>query len=198
MMEYFTPIQLLCNRVGRQVFESMYSVMLPKPAEFEDPNRPATAHELLTAMAFMRGFMSAAGIPDCSRSARAVIKDVFNGKLKWMAAPPGFNQEEFDKLTFTKVGEKDLTNSGKALLTQVCFLFEAFLYFPIFSLRNVTIWLALNQKVYDWTAASLAMQTHQHIFNRLEELPQIRKVTSKSGINCAAYIEIWMPNFFLL
>lgn len=119
MMDYFTPVQLLCNRVNRKVFESLYSVMLPKPAEFEDKNRPATAHELLTAMAFMRGFMSAAGIPDCSRSARLVIKDVFNGKLKWIAAPPGFDQVEFDKLALIDLPEKDLKNSGKTLLTQV-------------------------------------------------------------------------------
>lgn len=113
------PVQLLCNRVSRKVFESLYSVMLPTPAEFEDKNRPATSHELLTAMAFMRGFMSAAGVPDCSRAARVVIKDVFNGKLKWVAAPPGFNQEEFDKLVLLELPEKDLKNSGKTLLTQV-------------------------------------------------------------------------------
>jgi large subunit GTPase 1 len=119
MMDYFTPVQLLCNRVDRHVFESLYSIMLPKPAEFEDENRPATSHELLTAMAFMRGFMSAAGIPDCSRSARVVIKDVFNGKLKWMAAPPGFDQREFDKLASIELPEKNLKNSGKTLLNQV-------------------------------------------------------------------------------
>jgi large subunit GTPase 1 len=121
MMDYFSPIQLLCNRIGRRVFELLYSIMLPQPAEFEDPNRSATAHELLTSLAFMRGFMSASGIPDCSRSARIIIKDVFNGKLKWVAAPPNFDQTEFDKLSSIELPEKDFKNSGKTILTQVSY-----------------------------------------------------------------------------
>lgn len=62
--------------------------------------------------------MSAAGIPDCSRAARVILKDTFNGKLKWMSAPPGFDQKEFDKMTIVDLPNKDLRNSGKTLLEQ--------------------------------------------------------------------------------
>lgn len=98
-------MQVLCNRVPRIYFESLYSILLPKPAAHEDLNRPPTAHELLTTVAFMRGFMSSAGIPDCSRSAKLILKDVVNGKLRWIAAPPGISQEEFDQITFKSLPE---------------------------------------------------------------------------------------------
>ncbi|KAI6203206.1 60S ribosomal protein L27 [Aphelenchoides besseyi] len=119
MHDFFSPVQLLCTRVPRSVFEAMYSVILPKPADFEDPNRPVSAHELLTTMAFMRGFMSAAGIPDSSRAARIVLKDVFHGRMKWIAAPPNFNQREFDKFTVMELPVKDVTKTGETLLQQL-------------------------------------------------------------------------------
>lgn len=76
--------------------------------------------------------MSAAGIPDCSRAARLIIKDVANGKVKWIAAPPNISQEEFDKYTygkFLKDGEdKSSKKKGNALLQQVYYLFEVYLY----------------------------------------------------------------------
>lgn len=55
MRECFGPIGLLATRIPRKCFELMYSVMLPPPAEHENPNRPPTAHEVLTSVAFMKG-----------------------------------------------------------------------------------------------------------------------------------------------
>lgn len=42
-----------------------------------------------------RGFMTARGQPDQSRSARYVLKDYVNGKLLYCHAPPELEQEEF-------------------------------------------------------------------------------------------------------
>lgn len=42
-----------------------------------------------------RGFMTANGQPDQSRSSRYVLKDYVNGKLLFCHAPPGRKQEEF-------------------------------------------------------------------------------------------------------
>lgn len=42
-----------------------------------------------------RGFMTARGQPDQSRSARYVLKDYVNGRLLFCHAPPGYKQEEF-------------------------------------------------------------------------------------------------------
>lgn len=105
LSDYYSPVQLLINRVPKKYFEALYSILLPKPADHEDDDKKPTAHELLTTIAFMKGFMSAGGIPDCSRAARMVLKDVVNGKLKWIAAPPGTSQNEFDEITFKSLPE---------------------------------------------------------------------------------------------
>jgi large subunit GTPase 1 len=118
MRDFFSPVHLLCSRVPRTYFEAMYSVLLPKPAEHEDPNRPPTAHELLTTVAFMKGFMSSSGIPDCSRAARLILKDVVSGKLRWIAAPPGIPQEEFDKYSFDSLPEKKQATRTESLLLE--------------------------------------------------------------------------------
>lgn len=44
-----------------------------------------------------RGFMTARGQPDQSRSARLVLKEYVNGRLLFCHAPPGYKQEEFHK-----------------------------------------------------------------------------------------------------
>ncbi|VDO33317.1 unnamed protein product [Onchocerca flexuosa] len=49
--------------------------------------------------------MSSSGVADCSRAARLVLKDVVNGKVKWVAAPPNIDQKEFDKLTYNILDE---------------------------------------------------------------------------------------------
>lgn len=42
-----------------------------------------------------RGFMTARGQPDQSRSARYVLKDYVTGKLLYSHAPPDLQQDEF-------------------------------------------------------------------------------------------------------
>lgn len=118
--DYFSPVQLLCNRIPRRHFELLYSVLLPKPAEHEPENRPPTAHELLTTVAFMKGFMAASGIPDCSRSARLILNDVVNGKLIWAACPPGCSQSDYDEWVAPE--KSDHSGFGENLLQQVHFL----------------------------------------------------------------------------
>lgn len=120
MRDHFSPIQLLANRIPRRHFEALYSVLLPKPADHELTTRPPTAHELLTTVAFMKGFMSSRGIPDCSRSSRLILKDVISGKLKWIASPPGFPQDQFDQWTTPIIpSEKNHNEYGLNLLQQV-------------------------------------------------------------------------------
>ncbi|KAL3997160.1 50S ribosome-binding GTPase family protein [Acanthocheilonema viteae] len=108
MREYLSPIELLLTRVPRRYFEKIYSVMLTD--DDGDEETLLSAHDLLTAIAFIRGFMSSSGIADCSRAARLVLKDVVNGKIKWAAAPPNMDQKEFDKLTYDVL---DKANSVK-------------------------------------------------------------------------------------
>ncbi|UMM10719.1 hypothetical protein L5515_000364 [Caenorhabditis briggsae] len=101
MRDHFGPTSLLLSRVPVHVIEAMYSIMLP---EMENPS----AINLLNSLAFMRGFMASSGIPDCSRAARLMFKDVVNGKLMWAAAPPGVDQEEFDRLSYPERKNRDI------------------------------------------------------------------------------------------
>uniref|UniRef100_A0A0K0DGQ1 60S ribosomal protein L27 n=1 Tax=Angiostrongylus cantonensis TaxID=6313 RepID=A0A0K0DGQ1_ANGCA len=87
--EHFGPIALLLSRVPISFFERMYSIMLPDGSK-------SSALNLLTSIAFIRGFMSASGIPDCSRAARIIVKDVVAGRIKWVAPPPGVDHEIFN------------------------------------------------------------------------------------------------------
>uniref|UniRef100_A0A8R1HN89 Large subunit GTPase 1 homolog n=1 Tax=Caenorhabditis japonica TaxID=281687 RepID=A0A8R1HN89_CAEJA len=101
MRDHFGPTSLLLSRVPTHVIEAMYSIMLP---ETSDPS----AVNLLNSLAFMRGFMASSGIPDASRAARLMLKDVVNGKLMWAAAPPNVDQEVFDQFSYPKKENRDV------------------------------------------------------------------------------------------
>ncbi|XP_054160538.1 large subunit GTPase 1 homolog [Oppia nitens] len=89
------PTSILTNLIPRYVFESHYTICLPKPTEYEDENRFVTPEELLTTYGFSRGFMTQRGIPDNCRSARYILKDFVSGKLNYCFAPPDYNQKVF-------------------------------------------------------------------------------------------------------
>lgn len=96
MRDCSPAVGLICSQIDRRIFERVYGIMLPKPGEYDAPDRPPTAHELLTSYAFVRGFMSTKGIPDTSRAARIIIKDYVNGRLRYCVAPPGVAQSAYD------------------------------------------------------------------------------------------------------
>ncbi|XP_067594567.1 large subunit GTPase 1 homolog [Pseudorca crassidens] len=95
MRDHLPPISLICQNIPRHVLEATYGIDIIKPREDEDPQRPPTSEELLTAYGCMRGFMTAHGQPDQPRSARYILKDYVNGKLLYCHPPPGR-----DPLTF--------------------------------------------------------------------------------------------------
>ena len=51
MRDYVQPIAVVCHHIPREVLETTYGILLPRPREQdgEDPDRPPTAHELLTS-----------------------------------------------------------------------------------------------------------------------------------------------------
>ncbi|XP_061049232.1 large subunit GTPase 1 homolog [Eubalaena glacialis] len=89
MRDHLPPISLICQNIPRRVLEATYGIDIIKPREDEDPQRPPTSEELLTAYGCMRGFMTAHGQPDQPRSARYILKDYVNGKLLYCHPPPG-------------------------------------------------------------------------------------------------------------
>ncbi|XP_059543422.1 large subunit GTPase 1 homolog isoform X2 [Myotis daubentonii] len=105
MRDHIPPISLVCQNIPRHVLEATYGINIIKPREDEDPHRPPTSEELLTAYGYMRGFMTAHGQPDQPRSARYILKDYVNGKLLYCHPPPGR-----DPLTFQYQHQRLLEN----------------------------------------------------------------------------------------
>ncbi|XP_036205492.1 large subunit GTPase 1 homolog isoform X3 [Myotis myotis] len=105
MRDHVPPISLVCQNIPRHVLEATYGINIIKPREDEDPHRPPTSEELLTAYGYMRGFMTAHGQPDQPRSARYILKDYVNGKLLYCHPPPGR-----DPLTFQYQHQRLLEN----------------------------------------------------------------------------------------
>lgn len=110
MREQYGPAALLLSRVPVSYLEAIYSMMLPDKSDI-------SAADLLTSIAFIRGFMSSSGIPDSSRAARMLVKDVVNGKILWAAPPPGAEENEFNSHLYSL--KKTSENIGAVQLEQM-------------------------------------------------------------------------------
>uniref|UniRef100_H9G8S3 Large subunit GTPase 1 homolog n=1 Tax=Anolis carolinensis TaxID=28377 RepID=H9G8S3_ANOCA len=97
MRDHVPPVSLVCQRIPRSVLEATYGINIVRPREGEEPDRPPTSEELLTAYGYMRGFMTDHGQPDQPRSARYVLKDYVTGKLLYCHPPPGTDAQEFQR-----------------------------------------------------------------------------------------------------
>ncbi|XP_051957580.1 large subunit GTPase 1 homolog [Xyrauchen texanus] len=93
--DHVPAISLVCETIPRDVLERTYGINIIRPREDEDPDRPPTYEELLMAYGYMRGFMTAHGQPDQSRSARFILKDYVSGKLLYCHPPPHINPKDF-------------------------------------------------------------------------------------------------------
>ena len=182
MHDFFSPVQLLCTRVPRRVLEALYSIVLPTPADFEDANRSATAHELLTTLAFSRGFMSASGIPDCSRAARIVLKDVFNGRLKWAAAPPRCDQHTFDSWASIDLPSEASAPSSKQSILQTQVDAADCVYSR--HLASV-VYLQLNKRNYLVGPNALNNQLDKEFFGKKSVGVHIRAVKGRAPVEDA-------------
>uniref|UniRef100_H0WMU6 Large subunit GTPase 1 homolog n=1 Tax=Otolemur garnettii TaxID=30611 RepID=H0WMU6_OTOGA len=107
MRDHVPPVSLayICQNIPRHVLEATYGINIIKPREDDDPHRPPTSEELLTAYGYMRGFMTAHGQPDQPRSARYILKDYVSGKLLYCHPPPGR-----DPVTFQHQHQRLLEN----------------------------------------------------------------------------------------
>ncbi|XP_022830407.1 large subunit GTPase 1 homolog [Spodoptera litura] len=83
----------LCQLVSKHTFAEKYGLLLP-----EDDTKEPDYKQILTAHAFNRGFMTAAGQPDQSRSARIMLKEAASGRLRWAQLPPGCEPQPLDDM----------------------------------------------------------------------------------------------------
>ncbi|XP_013932008.1 PREDICTED: large subunit GTPase 1 homolog isoform X2 [Thamnophis sirtalis] len=97
LRDHVPPVTLVCQRIPRPVLEATYGISILRPREDEDPDRPPTPEELLSALGCMRGFMTDHGQPDQPRSARLVLKDFVTGKLLYCHPPPGTDAKLFQR-----------------------------------------------------------------------------------------------------
>ncbi|XP_053606768.1 large subunit GTPase 1 homolog isoform X2 [Plodia interpunctella] len=102
MRSHDAAMARLCELVSRRTFEEKYGLLLPQRALRDDAARYG---QILTAHAYNRGFMTAAGQPDQSRSARILLKEAASGKLKWEQTPPGY-QPQVEHIVDEKKAEK--------------------------------------------------------------------------------------------
>ena len=96
MTKHREAIQVVADRVPRDILEQIYKITLPKPKPYEPQSRPPTAAELLRAYCASRGHVSHAGLPDETRAARQILKDYIDGKIPHFELPPGVTDSEVD------------------------------------------------------------------------------------------------------
>ncbi|CAH1775882.1 unnamed protein product [Owenia fusiformis] len=113
MRDHIPPVAFVANHIPKHIIERTYGINLPLPREGEDPKRDPTAMEILNCYGYMRGYMTARGVPDCPRSARYILKDYMNGKLLYCHSPPDVPQDHFQpplEMDCSKSEESDVTN----------------------------------------------------------------------------------------
>lgn len=94
MTEHREAVQVVANRVPRNVIEDVYNIKLPKPKPYEPQSRPPLAVELLRTYCASRGYVASSGLPDETRAARQILKDYIDGKLPHYQMPPGMADTE--------------------------------------------------------------------------------------------------------
>ncbi|RWW84555.1 hypothetical protein BHE74_00006821, partial [Ensete ventricosum] len=96
MSEHREAVQVVANRVPRNVLESVYNITLPKPKAYEAQSRPPLSSELLRTYCSSRGYVSSSGLPDETRATRQILKDYVDGKLPHFELPPGADNEDVE------------------------------------------------------------------------------------------------------
>ncbi|CAK7210978.1 hypothetical protein SBRCBS47491_000962 [Sporothrix bragantina] len=104
LREFTGPAALVATRIPKPFLEAVYGIHIRTKNITEGGDGRVTAEDLLMAYARARGFTKTGqGQPDESRAARYILKDYVNGKLLFVAPPPGrgidpieFNNELYD------------------------------------------------------------------------------------------------------
>jgi large subunit GTPase 1 len=107
MRDHWPVVNLICQRIPREIINAQYGITLPVPTEMEMRERclvnipRPTAEDFLTTLCVARSMLAASsGVPDFTRAARMVIKDYAAGKLLYCHPPPSvYDIEEFGKET---------------------------------------------------------------------------------------------------
>jgi len=95
MRDHWPVVELICQRIPREVLNAQYGIQLPPPPPTGARSRnnraalPPTAEEFLTTYCISRSMLAASsGVPDFPRAARVIIRDYAEGKLLYCHPPP--------------------------------------------------------------------------------------------------------------
>jgi len=86
LRDFLSPVQYLCLRIPKQVFETLYKIKIDIP----NP----TGSQVLQAYSKQRGHVTGSGLPDEGKAARLFLKDAVNGKVLFCNLPPGYDKEK--------------------------------------------------------------------------------------------------------
>lgn len=87
MKDYVSPVRIIVSRIPKAFFEDLYGLAFD-----QNEKQNLIAEDLLNSFGFMRGYMTARGLPDISRAARKVCKDYINGKILYCEPPPNVDK----------------------------------------------------------------------------------------------------------
>jgi len=85
--DHLSPIQYLCQRLPKHVFEIIYKIKIDIP----NP----TGSQVLQSYSRQRGHFTGSALPDEGRAARIFLKDLVNGKLLYCSLPPDYDKEKY-------------------------------------------------------------------------------------------------------
>lgn len=88
MKDCLGPVRFIVDRIPKGFFEDIYGLAFE-----QDAKQNLTAEDLLNSFGFMRGYMTARGLPDVSRAARVICKDYINGKILHCEPPPNVDRK---------------------------------------------------------------------------------------------------------
>lgn len=94
--DYWPSVELICNRIPREILEIHFGVTLPRPSVLDIAQRggdssllPPTAEELLKSYCISRSLLAASsGIPDYYKASRIVLQDYVRGNILYCHNPP--------------------------------------------------------------------------------------------------------------
>lgn len=128
LTDVISSIAAIGARVSRQQMLAKLKISMPKPQPHEPQDQAPTAHEILSAYAASRGWLNGSGLPDQTRSARALLKDYTAGRLVYCEWPPGKRRQcPLDDGLGTYTSQADLLQYSAGVLL-VCVVHVCTIY----------------------------------------------------------------------
>jgi ribosome biogenesis GTPase A len=90
MRDYFEPANIMASRIPQHLLEAAYGIHIRRELDIKDnPNRPPTGSEFLSAYCAVKGFITAGtGRWDEFRACKEVLRDYNDGRILYVAPPP--------------------------------------------------------------------------------------------------------------